>query len=38
VAVGAGFTMMLIAAVVEAYRSKRGHLMTRFDQLTEGWE
>ena len=38
VAVGAGFTMMLIAAVVEAYRSKRGHLMTRFDQLTVGWE
>ena len=38
VSVGVGFAMMLVAALVEAYRSRRGHLMMRIDQLMEGWE
>lgn len=38
VAVGIGFSVMLVAGLVEAYRSKRGHIMLRVDQLMEGWE
>jgi hypothetical protein len=36
--VGVGFTVMLVVAMVEAYRSRTGHVMARFDQLAEGWE
>ncbi len=38
VAVGIGFAVMLVAALIEAYRSKKGQLMARFDQIMEGWE
>ena len=38
VAVGIGFAVMLVAAFIEAYRSKKGQVMARFDQLMEGWE
>jgi hypothetical protein len=37
-AAGTGFAVMLSMAVVEAYRSKTGSTMLRFDQLMEGWE
>ena len=37
VAVGVGFAVSLVAALVEAYRSKKGHIMARVDQLMEGW-
>ena len=35
---GAGFAVMLIAALVEAYRSRRGRTMLRIHELMEGWE
>jgi hypothetical protein len=38
VAVGIGFAVMLVAGLVEAYRSKRGRTMSRLDQLMAGWE
>ena len=38
VGVGAGSAVMLVAGLVEAYLSKKGHVMLRLDQLTEGWE
>ena len=38
VAVGIGFAVMLVAALIEAYRSKKGRVMARFDELMEGWE
>jgi hypothetical protein len=38
VAVGVGFSVMLVAALVESYRSKKGRLMSRLDQLMTGWE
>jgi hypothetical protein len=38
VAIGSGFTVMLVAAMVEAYRSRRGRVMVRLDELMEGWE
>ncbi len=38
VAVGVGFSVMAVAGVVEAYRSRRGHVMERFDRLMEGWQ
>jgi hypothetical protein len=37
-AAGTGFAVMLSMAMVEAYRSKTGSIMLRFDQLMEGWE
>jgi len=37
-AAGTGFAVMLSMAMVEAYRSKTGSVMLRFDQLMEGWE
>jgi hypothetical protein len=37
-AAGTGFAVMLSMAAVEAYRSKTGSIMLRFDQLMEGWE
>jgi hypothetical protein len=38
VAIGVGFAVMLVAALIEAYRSKKGRVMARFDELMEGWE
>ena len=38
VAIGIGFAVMLVAALIEAYRLKKGHVMARVDQLMEGWE
>lgn len=38
VAIGVGFAVMLVAGLVEAYRSKKGRIMARVDQLMEGWE
>ena len=35
---GAGFAVMLIAALVEAYRSRRGRTMLRIHEVMEGWE
>ncbi len=35
---GIGFSIMLIAGFVEAYRSRSGTLMTRFGDLMEDWE
>jgi hypothetical protein len=37
-AVGIGFTVMLVGGLIEAYRSKNGRVMARLDQLMEGWE
>ena len=37
-AVGIGFAVMLVAGLVEAYRSKKGKTMARLDQLMVGWE
>ncbi len=37
-AAGTGFSVMLTMALIEAYRSKTGPVMLRFDQLMEGWE
>jgi hypothetical protein len=36
--VGVGFTVMLVVAMVEAYRSRTGRVMARFDELAQGWE
>jgi hypothetical protein len=30
--------VMLVAALIEAYRTRRGQVMTRLDQLMDGWE
>jgi hypothetical protein len=38
VAAGIGFAVMLVAALVEAYRSRKGRTMARLNQLMEGWE
>jgi hypothetical protein len=38
VAAGIGFAVMLVAALVEAYRSRKGRAMTRLNELMEGWE
>ena len=38
VAVGVGFAVMLVAALIEAYRSKKGRVMARFDEMMEGWQ
>lgn len=38
VAIGVGSAVLLVAGFVEAYRSKRGKTMARFDVLMEGWE
>ncbi len=38
VAVGIGFAVMLVAGLVEAYRSKKGKTMVHLDQLMEGWK
>jgi hypothetical protein len=38
VAAGIGFAVMLVAALVEAYRSRKGRTMTRLSELMEGWE
>lgn len=38
VAIGVGFALMLVAALVEAYRSGRGRVMARLDDLMEGWQ
>jgi hypothetical protein len=38
VAVGIGFSVMLVAGLLEAYRSKKGRTMSRLDQLMSGWE
>lgn len=38
VAVGTGSAVMLVAGLVEAYRSKKGKTMARVDQLMDGWE
>lgn len=35
---GSGFAVMLIAALVEAYRSRRGRTMLRIHELMAGWE
>jgi hypothetical protein len=35
---GIGFSIMLIAGIVEAYRSRSGALMTRLGDLMEDWE
>jgi hypothetical protein len=35
---GVGFSIMLIAGLVEAYRSRSGALMTRLGDLMEDWE
>lgn len=35
---GAGFAVMLIAALVETYRTRRGKTMLRIHQLMDGWE
>lgn len=35
---GVGFSILLVAGLVEAYRSKKGHLMLRLDRLMEGRE
>jgi hypothetical protein len=35
---GIGLAVMLVAALVEAYRTRRGQMMVRVDQLMEGWE
>ena len=35
---GIGFSIMLIAGIVEAYRSRSGVLMTRLGDLMEDWE
>ena len=37
-AIGIGFTVMLLAALAEAYRSVKGRTMVRFAELMEGWE
>ena len=37
-AIGIGFAVMLVAGLVEAYRSKKGKTMARLDQLMVGWE
>ncbi len=37
VAIGVGFAVMLVAALIEAYRSKKGRIMGRLNVLTEGW-
>jgi hypothetical protein len=38
VAAGVGFAVMLVAALIEAYRSRKGRTMARLNQLMEGWE
>jgi peptidoglycan/LPS O-acetylase OafA/YrhL len=38
VAVGIGLSVMLVAGLLEAYRSKKGRTMSRLDQLMAGWE
>jgi hypothetical protein len=38
VAIGVGFAVRLVAALVEAYRSRKGRVMTRIGSLMEGWE
>jgi hypothetical protein len=38
VAIGVGLTVMLVAGLVEAYRTKRGRTISRLDALMEGWE
>lgn len=35
---GIGLAVMLVAALVEAYRTRRGQVMVRLDHLMEGWE
>jgi len=35
---GIGFAVMLVAALIEAYRTRRGQVMTRLNQLMDGWE
>jgi hypothetical protein len=37
-AVGIGLAVMLVAGLVEAYRSKKGRAMARVDELMAGWE
>ena len=37
-AVGVGFAVMLVAGLIEAYRSRKGRTMLRFAELMEGWE
>lgn len=38
VAAGIGFAVMMASAWVEAWRSRRGRLMSRLGDLMEGWE
>jgi hypothetical protein len=38
VAVGVGFAVTLVAALVEAYRTRKGHVMARVGEMMEGWE
>ena len=37
-AIGIGFAVMLVAAIVEAYRTRKGRVMARLSELTDGWE
>ena len=38
VAIGVGFAVLGVGAVIESYRAKKGRVVARFDQLMEGWE
>ena len=38
VAIAMGFTVMLVAALIEAYRSRKGRVMVRLDKLMEDWQ
>jgi hypothetical protein len=38
VAAGIGISVMLVAGLIEAYRSRRGRAMARLSGLMEGWE
>jgi hypothetical protein len=37
-AIGLGFTVMLVAALIEAYRSRKGRVMARLDELMGSWQ
>lgn len=37
-AAGVGFTLMMVVAFVEAYRSRKGRVMSRLGLLMEGWK
>ncbi len=38
VAIGIGLSVMLIAGMVEAFRSAKGRTMARLNELMEGWQ